>query len=83
MYKELYLHNDQVNTEKEMIKYTKTTNCSALTHIAIHMSNNSQKMQISKDAFINITVLSEISHHNLLKRMREKFNSLDEKLNEA
>ena len=38
---------------------------------------------MSKDALINITILSEISCHDLLKKMKEKFNNLNEKLNET
>ena len=83
VYKELYLHNDLVSTEKEVIRHTETTDCLTLTHTAICMSDNSQKMQTSRDALINVTVLSEISCCDLLKRMRKKFDSLDEKLNEA
>ena len=83
VYKELYSHNDLVSTEKEVTEHAEMTDCSILTHTATCMSHNSQKMQTSRNAFINVTVSSEISHHNLLKRMREKFDSLDEKLNEA
>ena len=83
VYKELYLHNDLVSIEKEITEHAKMTDCLILTHIAICASDNSQKIQMSRDAFIIITVSLKISCHDLLKRMREKFNSLDEKLNEA
>lgn len=41
VYKELYLHDDLVNTEKEVTEHTKTTDCLTLTHTATHVSNNS------------------------------------------
>ena len=66
-----------------MVGHTEMTGCSTLTHAVICVSGNSQKMQTSRDALINVMILPEISHRNLLKRMRKKFNSLDEKLNEA
>ena len=72
-----------MSTEKEVIECTKTTDCLILTHTATHTSDNSQKMQISRNALINITVSLKISYHNLLKRMKKKFNSLNEKLNEV
>lgn len=81
VYKELYSHNNLVSTEKEVIKHTKITDYSVLTYTMIHISDNSQKMQTSRNAFINVTISSEISHCNLLKRIKKKFNSLDEKLN--
>ena len=83
VYKELYSHNNLVNIKKEVTECIKTTDCSTLTHTMTHTSDNSQKMQISRNALINITVLLEISYHNLLKRMKKKFNNLNEKLNKA
>ena len=83
VYKELYSHNDLVSTEKEMIEHTKMINCSVLIHIATCILDNSQKMQMSRNAFINITILLKISHCNLLKRMKKKFDNLNEKLNET
>src|SRR5690625_2217325 len=65
VYKELYRHDDAIDIEKKAIERVKTINSSTLTHDAICASDNTKKMQTSKDRLINITRASNISRRDL------------------